>query len=165
MQQQLGLFAHDEQPQCSARGSPAYIPIYRVTLVRERTVEHYGTLRSSTDVCQFLRKYLAGLDREHFVELMLDKKNRVIGLNTVSVGSLDSAVVHPREVFKPAILSNAAALIFGHNHPSGDPAPSPEDRAMTTRLVECGKLLGIQVLDHIIVGDGRYYSFADDSAL
>ena len=66
---------------------------------------------------------------------------------------------------KPAILSNAAALIFGHNHPSGDPAPSPEDRTMTARLVECGKLLGIQVLDHIIVGDGRYYSFADDGAL
>ncbi len=83
----------------------------------------------------------------------------------MSVGSLDSAVVHPREVFKPAILSNAAALIFGHNHPSGDPAPSSEDRAMTARLVECGKLLGIQVLDHIIVGDGRHYSFADDGAL
>ncbi len=97
--------------------------------------------------------------------LLLDRKNRVIGINTVSVGSLSSAVVHPREVFKPAILSNAAALIFGHNHPSGDPAPSPEDRVLTKRLVEGGKLLGIQVLDHIIVGDGRYYSFADDSAL
>ncbi len=165
MQQQLGLFTQEEQPQCSARGSPTAIPIYRITLVRERTVEHYGTLRTSTDVCQFLREYLAGVDREHFVELMLDKKNRVIGLNTVSVGSLDSSIVHPREVYKPAILSNAAALIFGHNHPSGDPAPSPEDRAMTARLVECGKLLGIQVLDHIIVGDGKYYSFADDSAL
>ncbi len=165
MQQQLGLFTQQEQPQCSARGSPTAIPIYRITLVRERTVEHYGTLRSSTDVSQFLREYLSGADREHFVELMLDKKNRVIGLNTVSVGSLDSAVVHPREVYKPAILSNAAALIFGHNHPSGDPTPSPEDRVLTQRLVEGGKLLGIQVLDHIIVGDGRYYSFADDSAL
>ncbi len=98
MQQQLGLFTQEEQPQCSAKASPAYIPIYRVTLVRERTVEHYGTLRSSTDVSQFLREYLAGLDREHFVVLMVDKKNRVIGINTVSVGSLSSAVVHPREV-------------------------------------------------------------------
>ncbi len=165
MQQQLGLFTVAKSPSCTAPDRPTYIPIYRVTLVRERTVEHYGTLRSSTDVCQFLREYLAGVDREHFVELMLDKKNRVIGLNTVSVGSLDSSIVHPREVFKPAILSNAAALIFGHNHPSGDPAPSPEDRVLTKRLVEGGKLLGIQVLDHIIVGDGRYYSFADDSAL
>ncbi|MEE9145926.1 MAG: JAB domain-containing protein, partial [Candidatus Tectomicrobia bacterium] len=79
---------------------------------------------SSADVNQLLREYLAGADREHFVELMVDKKNRVIGINTVSVGSLDSSIVHPREVYKPAILSNAAALIFGHNHPSGDPAPS-----------------------------------------
>ncbi len=163
--QQLGLFTAEGYPQYSAEDRPTRIPIYRVTLVRERTVEHYGTLRTSADVSQFLREYLAGLDREHFVVLLLDRKNRVIGINTVSVGSLSSAVVHPREVYKPAILSNAAALIFGHNHPSGDPAPSPEDRAMTTRLVECGKLLGIQVLDHIIVGDGKYYSFADDSAL
>ena len=170
MQEQLGLFTQEVQPQYTVPERPPErplrIPIYRVTLVRERTLEHYGTLRSSADVSQLLREYLAGLDREHFVVLMVDKKNRVIGMNTVSVGSLDSAIVHPREVYKPAILSNAAALIFGHNHPSGDPAPSPEDRVLTTRLVEAGKLLGMQVLDHIIIGSERsYYSFADADTL
>ncbi len=166
MQQQLGLFTHEEQPQYTTPDKPMCIPIYRVMLVRERTVEHYGTLRGSTDVCQFLREYLAGLDREHFVVLMVDKKNRIVGANTVSVGSLSSAIVHPREVYKPAILSNAAALFFGHNHPSGDPTPSSEDRVLTTRLVKAGKLLGIQVIDHIIIGSERlYYSFADNDAL
>ena len=113
MQEQLGLFTQEEQPQYTVPERPLRIPIYRVTLVRERTLEHYGTLRSSADVSQLLREYLAGADREHFVVLMVDKKNRVIGMNTVSVGSLDSSIVHPREAYKPAILSNAAALILG----------------------------------------------------
>jgi len=97
----------------------------------------------------------------------LDQKNKMIGINTVSMGSLTASVVHPREVFKPAILSNAAALLCCHNHPSGAPQPSREDRALTTRLVDAGKLLGINVLDHIILGDGNesYYSFADEQML
>src|SRR5262249_29648751 len=88
---------------------------------------------------------------------------KVIGINTVSIGSLTASVVHPRECSKPAILSNAAALICCHNHPSGVPQPSQEDRALTKRLVDAGKILGINVLDHIIVGDGSatYFSFAD----
>ena len=141
------------------------IPIYRVALVRESTIQHYGQLRSSADVSHLLRQYLADTDREHFVVFLLDKKNKVIGINTVSVGSLDATIVKPPEVFKVAILANTAAIICGHNHPSGDPAPSPEDRAMTKRLVEGGKLLGIDVLDHIIVGHDGFYSFADDGAL
>jgi DNA repair protein RadC len=89
------------------------------------------------------------------------------GINTVSVGSLTASVVHPREVFKAAILSNAAALLGCHNHPSGAPQPSREDRALTTRLVDAGKLMGIALLDHIILGDGNetYYSFADEGVL
>ncbi len=102
VQEQLGLFTQEEQPQYTVPERPPErplrIPIYRVTLVRERTLEHYGTVRSSADVSQLLREYLAGADREHFVVLMVDKKNRVIGINTVSVGSLDSSIVHPREV-------------------------------------------------------------------
>ena len=99
--------------------------------------------------------------------MLLDRKNTGIGINTVAVGSLTAAVVHPREVFKPALLANAAAILCAHNHPSGDPQPSAEDRALTTRLVEAGKLLGIQMLDHVIVGDGTetYYSFADAGTL
>ncbi len=155
---------------CTAEDPPRFdtqtgIPIYRVTLVRERTMP-YGQLRSSTAASTLLTQYLAGADREHFVVLLLDRKNKIIGINTVSIGSLTASVVHPRECFKPAILANAAAIVCGHNHPSGDPAPSKEDRALTTRLTEAGKLLGIQVLDHIIVGDdSTYYSFADDGTL
>ena len=83
--------------------------------------------------------------------LMLNQKNRVIGIHTVSMGSLTASVVHPREVFKVAILANCASILLAHNHPSGDCQPSKEDRAITTRLVEAGRLLGISVLDHVII--------------
>src|SRR5262249_19479050 len=98
---------------------------------------------------------------------LLNQKNRVVGVNTVSIGSLTASVVHPREVFKPAILSNAAAIILAHNHPSGQPQPSQEDRVLTVRLVAAGKLLGISVLDHVVIGDGTsaYFSFADEGLL
>lgn len=97
--------------------------------------------------------------------LLLDRKNQIIGINTVSIGSLTASVVHPREVWKPAILCNAVAIICGHNHLSGDPEPSHEDRAITKRLVDLGKMLGIEVLDHVIVGDERYFSFADEGLM
>ncbi len=142
------------------------IPIYRVTLVREGKMPTYESrIRSSASAHTVLQEYLADTDREHFVILMLDQKNQVIGINTVSIGSLSASVVHPREVFKPAILSNCASLILGHNHPSGDAQPSREDRAITQRLVESGKLLGIAILDHVIVGNERYFSFADEGLL
>ncbi len=105
------------------------------------------------------------LDREHFVIVGLDAKHHIIGGNLVAIGSLSTAIVHPREVFKPVVMMNAAALILLHNHPSGDPTPSPEDHALTKRLRECGELLGIQVLDHLIVGDDRYYSFVDQGVM
>jgi DNA repair protein RadC len=126
------------------------VNIYRVTLVRESSVPLPTVkLRSSTDAAEIARQYLKHTDREHFVTLFLNRKNTVIGINTVSIGSLTASVVHPREVFKPAILANAAAIICAHNHPSGDPQPSQEDRVLTKRLVEAGKLLGIEVLDHV----------------
>jgi DNA repair protein RadC len=103
--------------------------------------------------------------REQFQVLLLDRKNRVMRAVMVSQGSLTASVVHPREVFNPAIRDSAAAVIFVHNHPSGDPQPSQEDRVLTTRLAEAGKLLGIQVLDHIIVGRHTYMSFADEGLL
>jgi len=143
------------------------IPIYRVTLVREGKIPTYESrIRSSANAYTVLQEYLADTDREHFVILMLDQKNQVIGINTVSIESLTASVVHPREVYKPAILSNCAALILGHNHPSGDPQPSKEDRAITQRLKEAGALLGINVLDHLVIGaEGRYFSFADEGLL
>src|SRR5215475_15865765 len=144
------------------------VPIYRVSLVRESRLHCYHKqIRSSADAGALVHAYLADVDREHFLVLLLDQKNKVIGINTVSVGSLTASVVHPRECFKPAILSNAAAIILAHNHPSGAPQPSQEDRVLTVRLVAAGKLLGISVLDHVIIGDGTsaYFSFADEGLL
>src|SRR5215467_94599 len=161
---QLALFAQDRTSIVREDG----LPIYRVTLVREGRLPYYEQrIRSSAIASTILHNYLEGVDREHFVILLLDQKNQVIGIHTVSIGSLTASIVHPRECFKPAILSNAASIICGHNHPSGDCQPSREDRALTQRLVEAGKLLGISVLDHIIIGDGTsaYFSFADENLL
>jgi DNA repair protein RadC len=107
------------------------------------------------------RETFLQLDREHFVILCLDSKNRIIGLHDVASGSLSSSVVRPREVFKRAILNSAAAIIAMHNHPSGDACPSREDRECTERLLSGSKILGIRLLDHIIFGESDYYSFAD----
>jgi DNA repair protein RadC len=161
---QMRLFQNDTSTTTKHKA----IPIYRVTLVREGKVQGtYGKITSAATASMLLQTYLADADREHFVVVLLDRKNQVIGINTVSIGSLTASVVHPREVYKPAILANAAAVILCHNHPSGSPFPSQEDRVLTARLVEAGKLLGISVLDHIIIGDGsqRYFSFADAGVL
>lgn len=103
--------------------------------------------------------------KEHFIVLHMDGKNRIVCLDRVSVGSLNQSIVHPREVFKTALLSSAAAVLLIHNHPTGDPTPSPEDIAITTRLKEAGELLGIRVLDHVIIGDDRYISFVETGNL
>src|SRR5712692_98326 len=160
---QLGLFKQDMTSTVREDG----VPVYKVCLVREGRVSCYNQqIRSAVDAATLLHTYLADVDREHFVILMLDQKNKVIGINTVSVGSLTASICHPREIYKPAILCNAASIICGHNHPSGDCQPSREDRALTQRLVEAGKLLGISVLDHVIIGgEGRYFSFADEGLL
>ena len=113
---------------------------------------------SPEDVVKAVAGDLKGKKKEHFLALLLDTRNRLIRTATVSMGSLDSSIVHPREVFKEAIKASAASVIFVHNHPSGDPEPSPDDIELTRRLVEAGKLLGIVVLDHVIVGDGAYLS-------
>src|SRR5215813_11598420 len=146
---------------------PASVPIYRVTLVREGKMPTYESrIRSSASAYTVLQAYLDGVDREHFVVMLLDQKNCAIGLHTVSIGSLTASIVAPREVFKVAILANCANILLAHNHPSGDCQPSKEDRAITQRLKEACALLGISVLDHIIVGaDGRYFSFADEGLL
>ena len=137
------------------------IPAYRISLVRDSKVATPArAIRSSSDAASVLRSYLGDTDREHFVAILLDTKNKIIGIHTVSTGSLSASVVHPRETFKAAILSNAAAMVVGHNHPSGDPQPSREDRALTERLVAGGKLLGIPILDHVIIGDGTMHSFS-----
>jgi DNA repair protein RadC len=96
--------------------------------------------------------------REHFVAFYLDARNRVLARETVSVGSLSASIVHPREVFAPAIERRAASIVLAHNHPSGDPEPSADDLALTRRLVQAGILLGIDILDHLVIGHGAYVS-------
>jgi DNA repair protein RadC len=96
---------------------------------------------------------------------MLDTKHRVIRVRIVSVGSLDATIVHPREVFREAASASAAAVVLFHNHPSGDPSPSPEDLALTTRMVHAGEIMGIEILDHVILADQRYFSLAEAGQL
>jgi DNA repair protein RadC len=119
-------------------------------------------IRGSQQVFEHYRERMKGLKKETFSCLMLDTRHHLIRKEEVAVGSLNESVVHPREVFKSAINVSAAAVLFVHNHPSGNPQPSPQDRQLTKRLCEAGKLIGIQVLDHLIIGHERYYSFAEN---
>ncbi len=119
------------------------------------------TIRSPQDGANFVMEEMRFLQQEHFVALYLNTKNQVLHKQTIFIGSLNASIVHPREVFKEAIKRSAAWLICFHNHPSGDPTPSREDIAVTNRLVESGKLLGIDVLDHIIIGDNQYVSLKE----
>jgi DNA repair protein RadC len=108
-------------------------------------------IRGPDDVVSFVGRNLRRMQREHFIVLLLNARHEVIGRETVSIGSLNASIVHPREVFKPAVLASAASIVLVHNHPSGDPEPSEEDLNITKRLVQAGDLLGIAVLDHVIV--------------
>ena len=116
------------------------------------------------DVADFLMPRLRYAAKEQFVVILLNNKNKVIGTEVVSEGSLNSSIVHPREVYAPAILHHAAAIMVAHNHPSGDPKPSIEDEEVTRQLLRSGKVLGIPLIDHVIIGDGNYYSFLENEA-
>jgi DNA repair protein RadC len=123
------------------------------------------SLCSASAAARHVRDGLCAPGREEFHALLLDTKHRVIGTRLISIGSLQSSLVHPREVFRPAIALSAAALLVAHNHPSGDPWPSSEDEAVTERLREAGELLGIRLLDHLVLGAQRFYSFAEGRKL
>lgn len=126
--------------------------------IAAKPVKKGARIESDEDVAKFFMEELRYKKKEFFKALLLDSKGKVISSETVSVGELTSTLVHPREVFSQAVKKSAAAVIFVHNHPSGDPSPSSEDIATTERLVACGNILGIKVLDHIVIGDGRYIS-------
>ncbi len=115
-------------------------------------------LRSPEDVRDLLMEEMRYLDREHVRVLLLDQKSNLLGMEEISVGGLSFSLIHPREVFKTAIRRSCAGLILVHNHPSGDPSPSQEDIRVTQQMMKAGELLGIEVSDHIIFGDGKYYS-------
>jgi DNA repair protein RadC len=144
-----------------------YIPVYHVELVRDRVIktERGPAIRNSDDVVAILGDELLKADREKLVCLMLNTKNVVIGIDTVSVGSLSASIAHPREIFKSAILKNAAAIILSHNHPSGDPSPSQDDIRLTERISKAGEILGIKLLDHVIIGALGIYSFSNAGRL
>jgi DNA repair protein RadC len=114
------------------------------------------------DGAELAKKYIAEDDREVFLVIVLNTKNKVNAIHRCHVGSLNSSIVHPREVFKAAILNNGASIIVSHQHPSGDTNPSHEDIMVTKRLVDAGKIIGIEVLDHIIVSNESYYSLKEN---
>ena len=151
-----------------ARQRAYEVPGFRIALVREPGVKlaERPQMKTPVDAARILAPYIGESDRELFVVALLTVRHRLIGLHTVSVGCLTASLVHAREVFKPAILASAAALVLCHTHPSGDPEPSAEDASLTRRLVAAGTLLGIEILDHIILGeDGRYVSLKDRGVL
>ncbi len=113
------------------------------------------------DISNLLMPDLRYLKKEHLKSVLLDTKNRVLAIRTVSIGDLSSSIVHPREVYKDAVVASAASLIVAHNHPSGDPTPSAEDVAVTKRLISAGEIMGIDLLDHIVIGDGVFVSLKE----
>ncbi|PWI59008.1 RadC family protein [Sulfoacidibacillus thermotolerans] len=128
-------------------------------------------IASPEDAARYLMEKLRFLRKEHFVTIHLDTKHQILGEEVVSIGSLNASIVHPREIFKTAVKRSAAAIICAHNHPSGDPTPSQEDIEVTRRLAAAGAILGVEVLDHIVIGDKRFISlrerghFADTRSL
>lgn len=119
------------------------------------------TIRSPEDAAAYLMTDMSSLTQEHFVVLFLNVKNEVIHKETIFIGSLNSSIVHPREIFREAVKRSAASIICAHNHPSGNPAPSPEDIDVTKRLLEAGSLMGIELLDHVIIGDHQFISLKE----
>lgn len=144
-----------------------HVPAKRVDIVSVRMVKECSLMYkdrvvgSPRDGFNLIKQFLGDVDREHFIIVCLDTKNQPTTINTCHVGSLNASIVHPREVMKPAILSNAASILVGHNHPSGNPEPSQEDIQVTRKLVEAGKIMGIDVLDHIVLGDEKFVSLKE----
>ncbi|MFD2628686.1 DNA repair protein RadC [Oceanobacillus kapialis] len=118
-------------------------------------------IRSPEDGANYVMEEMRSLKQEHFVVLFLDTKNQVIHRQTIFIGSLNASIVHPREVFREAVKRSAASIIVIHNHPSGDPTPSKEDIHVTKRLVDSGKMIGIELLDHLIIGDRKFISLKE----
>ncbi|MDY0282509.1 MAG: JAB domain-containing protein [Salinivirgaceae bacterium] len=142
-----------------------YPTLPRLKVTRSGRIKEPGaTYQSVNDVLKNTRKMLR-LDQEQFWVLHLNAKNQLIGYEVISAGSLTASIVHPREVFKGAILNGSAAIVCCHNHPSGDPTPSSEDDIITARLRRGADLLGIRLLDHVIIGLKKYYSYSDNGKI
>ncbi|WP_245243548.1 RadC family protein, partial [Mesobacillus selenatarsenatis] len=129
--------------------------------IANHTLDERYVIRSPEDGAKYLMNDMRFLTQEHFVCLYLNTKNQVIHRQTIFIGSLNASIVHPREVFKEAVRRSAASVICVHNHPSGDPTPSREDIEVTKRLAESGKIVGIELLDHLIIGENKYVSLKE----
>ncbi|WP_010303582.1 RadC family protein [Kurthia senegalensis] len=129
--------------------------------VYDRQVQNLTTIRSPEDAADFLMSDLSSLKQEHFVVLYLNVKNQIIHRQTVFIGSLTASIVHPREIFREAVKRSTASIICAHNHPSGNPSPSPEDIEVTKRIKKAGHILGIELLDHVIIGDEQFISLKE----
>ena len=163
---QQSLFSSPPDPPANK-----FISVYRVSLVKDESVSFEQACLNNSQAAQSLIQKLIRTrgqpDREQFVVILLNARNDMVGLNIVSVGALSSAPVHPREVLKPAILANSAAMILCHNHPSNDLQPSPEDIAITRKIIRAAEIIGIQVHEHIIINmeNDQYFSFADQGMI
>ena len=142
------------------------INIVSIKMVKESSFLYQTRqILSPNDAYEMIKEQLEGLDREQFIIACLNTKNEPTNISVVAVGILNKAIVHPREVFKTAILSNAASIMAFHNHPSGETTPSQQDIQLTNRLYEAGELLGIKLLDHLIIGDGIFTSLKENGYL
>lgn len=142
------------------------INVVSIKMVKESSILYdIRRIQAPKDAVELGKRFLEESDREQLLVCCLDAKNQPTAINVVSVGNLNNSLVHPREVFKPAILSNSASIILFHNHPTGDPTPSKEDTNITERLKECGAILGIKLIDHIIIGDNSYYSLKENGII
>jgi DNA repair protein RadC len=127
----------------------------------QQQTDNKFTIRSPQDAATYLMPDMTFLKQEHFVALFLNVKNQILHKQTIFIGSLNASIVHPREIFREAVKRSAASIICAHNHPSGNPAPSPEDIDVTKRLFEAGQLMGIELLDHVIIGDHQFISLKE----
>jgi DNA repair protein RadC len=138
------------------------LPRVRIEVVHDEESPFYMTpVRGPADIFKMLGTEARTWDRERFLSVLVDGRHKVIGIDEVSTGTLTASLVHPREIFKAAILANAGAIVLVHNHPSGDPTPSAEDREITARLKQVAEIVGIPILDHVVLGEVRFYSFAE----
>lgn len=147
--------------------TPMSISVFRLSLIKDHVIPYAkaSLILTPIDVHDLIKEYLQGTDREQFIALFLDSESKVIGINTVSIGTLTESLVHPREVFKGAILANAASIIVVHNHPSGSAFASEADLSVTSKLKDAGRILGIPIEDHVIVAEAGYFSFRQQGLL
>ena len=165
----LGWIGHHELVRIGGIGPARAAQVLAAVELGRRTVSNARQLRAQLTSPRMVAEYLLpqyGNRRvEQFGVVLLDTKQRVLRTTVLSIGTLDASIVHPREVFREAVAGGAASIVLFHNHPSGDPEPSSEDTRLTARLVEAGVLMGITVLDHVILGDARYFSYREKGTL